>query len=174
MVNPAAKAMTPTSAPGSKQRCARAAAFARGFTLIELLVVVALLAIASASIALAMRDSAATRLEREAERLIALFESARAEARVSGLSVVWVPVQDSSGDQFRFVGLPPGVQLPRRWLGDAPVVEIAGNSGAIRLGPEPLIGAQQLALRLGDRRVLLSTDGLAPFELRSEPAQAAQ
>lgn len=174
MANPAAKAMTPTSAPGSKPSPPQAAATARGFTLIELLVVVALLAIASASIALALRDSTATRLEREAERLAALFESARAEARVSGLAVSWMPVQDSTGAQFRFAGLPPGVQLPTRWLGDAPAVEIAGNSGAIRLGPEPLIGAQQLRLRLGDHRVLLSTDGLAPFQLRGDDAEAAR
>jgi general secretion pathway protein H len=165
--------MTPTSAPGSKTRRAGAPA-ARGFTLIELLVVVALLAIASASIALAMRDSAATRLEREAERLVALFETARAEARVSGLPVAWLPVQDASGDQFRFTGLQPGVQLPRRWLGEAPVVEIGGRNGSIRLGPEPLIGAQQLSLRLGEHRVLISTDGLAPFQLRSDDTEDAR
>lgn len=165
--------MTPTSAPGSKTRRADATA-ARGFTLIELLVVVALLAIASATIALALRDSAATQLEREGERLAALFETARAEARVSGLPVAWMPVRDASGEQFRFTGLPPGVQLPRRWLGEAPVVEIAGSTGSIRLGPEPLIGAQQLRLRLGERRVLLSTDGLAPFQLRSDDAEVAR
>ena len=38
----------------------------RGFTLIELMIVVALIAIASAVVSLALRDPAATRLEREA------------------------------------------------------------------------------------------------------------
>ncbi len=56
-----------------------------GFTLIELLVVITLIAIASSVVTLAMRDPAATRLEQEAARLAALLESARAEARASGL-----------------------------------------------------------------------------------------
>ena len=62
-----------------------------GFTLIELLVVVALIAIASSVVSLAMRDPASTRLEHEAARLAALLESARAEARASGLAARWEP-----------------------------------------------------------------------------------
>jgi len=137
---------------------------ARGFTLIELLVVVALIAIATAVVSLSLRDPAATQLEREAERLAALFETARAESRAAGLDVQWVPVLDDSGDQFRFPGLPARIQLPRRWLGEPVTVEIAG-ARSVRLGPEPMIGAQTLQLRLGSQRVLLSTDGLGPFEV---------
>jgi general secretion pathway protein H len=163
MAKPVAKVMTPTSVPGSKAPLP--AARARGFTLIELLVVVALLAIASAAISLALRDPAAAQLEREAERLAALFESARAEARTAGLAVSWMPVQDSkSEEQFRFVGLPAKLQMPSRWLdAPAPVVEILGNARAIRLGPEPIIGAQSLRLRLGSQAVTLATDGLGAF-----------
>ena len=37
------------------------------------------------------------------------------------------------------------------------------GSPTLLLGPEPLIGAQQVALSLGDRRLVLATDGLGPF-----------
>lgn len=172
MAKPAAKAMTPTSDPGSKPPLP--AARARGFTLIELLVVVALLAIASAAISLALRDPAAAQLEREAERLAALFESARAEARTAGATVSWSPVQDTnSGDQFRFIGLPAKLQMPSRWLdAQAPAVEILGNARAIRLGPEPVIGRQSLRLRLGDQDLTLATDGLGPFAIVTQEAAA--
>lgn len=153
---PAARVTTPTSAPGNKVR--RTA----GFTLIELLVVVALIAIATATVSLSLRDPAATQLEREAERLAALLETARSEARAAGLAVQWTPVNDDSGDQFRFLGLPERIALPRRWLGDPVAVEIPG-ARAVTLGPEPLIGAQRIVLQLGQARLLVSTDGLGPF-----------
>ncbi|MET0517690.1 MAG: prepilin-type N-terminal cleavage/methylation domain-containing protein [Burkholderiaceae bacterium] len=140
----------------------------RGFTLIELLVVVALIAIATATISLSLRDPAATQLEREAERLAALFESARAESRTAGVPVRWRPLPDdaaaASGAQFRFEGLPPGIEMPRQWLGEPVRVEMAG-AAVVQLGPEPMIGAQRLLLRLGDQQRLLSTDGLAPFQV---------
>jgi len=145
-------------APGNKARSAH------GFSLIELLVVVALIAIATATISLALRDPASAQLEREAERLAALFESARAESRAAGLDVQWLPVVDNSGDQFRFQGLPVGIKLPNRWLGEPVAVEIAGAT-VVRLGPEPMIGAQRVRLRLGEQSLILATDGLAPFSV---------
>jgi general secretion pathway protein H len=150
---------------------ARGASSGRGFTLIELLVVVALIAIATATVSLALRDPAAAQLEREAERLTALFEAARAESRAAGLAVHWAPLREAGdGDQFRFDGLPARIQLPRRWLGAPVAVEIMG-AARVRLGPEPVIGAQRVRLRLGDQRLLLSTDGLAPFEIsRVDPS----
>ena len=59
---------------------------ARGFTLIELLIVVAIVALASTLATLALRDPDASALEREADRLSALLEAARAESRASGLT----------------------------------------------------------------------------------------
>ena len=162
--------MTPTSAPGSKLRQTGACTIrnCNGFTLIELLVVVALVAIATALVSLTLPDPAATRLERESVRLVALFESARAEARVSGLNVRWVPIENpgSAPDaaQFRFEGLPASLAMPSRWLGEPPAVEIVG-ARAIRLGPEPMIGPQRMVLRLGKQDLTLATDGLGPFEI---------
>jgi len=160
---PAARAVTLTSAPGSKPR---------GFTLIELLVVVALIAITSATISLALRDPAELQLQREAQRLAALLETARAESRASGLTVRWIPKAIKTGDDFRFEGLPRTIQLPSRWLGDPVAVTIANASAAnpgLVLGPEPVIPAQRLQLQLGSQRVVLGTDGLSAFDVIINP-----
>ncbi|MFZ2649951.1 MAG: prepilin-type N-terminal cleavage/methylation domain-containing protein [Burkholderiaceae bacterium] len=150
--------------PGGQQAPEnRAARRVRGFTLIELLVVVVLVAIASAVVSLALRDPAATQLEHEAARLAALFEAARAEARASGLFVIWEPRADPAEvSGFRFVGLPAANELPTRWLGEGVSAEVIG-ARAVALGPEPLIGAQRVVLRLEARSLTLATDGLGPF-----------
>jgi general secretion pathway protein H len=137
---------------------------ARGFTLIELLVVVALVAIAAGVAAFALPDGRQRQLEQEAARLAVLLESARADARASGLAVRWEPAaaDASDGAAFRFIGLPPSAALPQRWLGEGVSAEVIG-ARAVRLGPEPLIGAQRIVLRLGERRLDLATDGLGPF-----------
>jgi general secretion pathway protein H len=125
---------------------------------------VAIVAIAAGLISLSLRDSAATRLEQEGARLSALLESARAEARASGLPVRWqlARADDPDGARFRFVGLPPERTWPTRWLDGGVQAEIPGAS-AVRLGPEPLIGAQRIVLLLEGRRLVLATDGLGPF-----------
>jgi general secretion pathway protein H len=132
--------------------------------MVELLVVIALIAIAAGAVSLALRDGGAQRLEREGMRLAALLESARADARASGLPVRFelARADDSDGAQFRFVGLPPSVTMPQRWLDDEVSAEIIG-ARALALGPEPLLPAQRIVLRLGDQRLVLATDGLSPF-----------
>ena len=155
----------PTSVRGNSEAGTLARLRAAGFTLIELLVVVAIIAIATAGVSFALRDSAAAQLDREAQRLSALFESARAQSRTSGIPVVWHPVQGG----FRFDGLPDGT-LPDRWLSDATFVE---GGHAVVLGPEPIIGREAVVLAataVPQRSLRIETDGLRPFTV-TEPAR---
>ncbi len=138
----------------------------RGFTLIELLLVLVIAALASGLVALALRDSNADRLEREAVRLAALLDTARAASRASGVPVAFAlaGTGDGSVGDFRFAGLPPGLRLPSQWLNPETQATIGSTAAtAIVLGPEPLIGAQRVELRLGEQRIALVSDGLGPF-----------
>jgi general secretion pathway protein H len=145
-------------APTLAARAAAPRASSREFSLLELLVVAAIIAIASAGVSFALRDSAATQLEREAQRLAALLESGRAQSRSSGVPVRWYPTDGG----FRFEGVPEGA-LPDRWLDSA--THVRGNS-SLQLGPEPIIGRQELVLEsssLPGRSLRVATDGLRPF-----------
>ena len=130
------------------------------------MLVVALIALVSALATFALRDPAATRLENEAARLSALLESARAEARALGLAVVWLPLPkdpaEPAGADFRFGGLPATAAMPTHWLAPGVEAQVIG-APALVLGPEPMIGAQRVNLRLADQRIALATDGLGPF-----------
>jgi general secretion pathway protein H len=132
---------------------------AAGFTLIELLVVLSLIAIASAVAALALRDPAASQLDREAVRLSALLEAGRAESRASGVAVRFETV---AAGGFRFVGTPAAQALPTQWLAPQTRAEIVG-ARALVLGPEAILPPSNLRLRLGDQQTLLVSDGLSPF-----------
>lgn len=141
------------------------------------MVVVALVALATGLVSLALRDPHARQLEREAARLVALLESARTEARASSLDAHWLPQRRADpaeeGPDFRFAGLPAGLALPTRWLDREVWAEVIG-ARMVRLGPEPLIGAQRIVLHLGDQRVVLATDGLGPFVLAAGAGEPAR
>ena len=137
-----------------------------GFTLLELLVVVTIIAMASAGVAFAVRDASGTQLDREAQRLGALFEAARAQSRASGVPVKWRPTADG----FVFEGVPPK-SLPDHWLGND--VRADANTPLV-LGPEPIIGRQSVLLvSISDpsRTLRLGTDRLRPFGVQTD-AQA--
>jgi len=139
-----------------------------GFTLIELMVVVALIAVASAITSLALRDPASTKLEHEGARLVALLEAARTEARAAGLSASWQPRTGQDGSTgFRFNGLPPTSELPEHWLTSGVTADITG-ARVVLLGPEPMIGAQRIVLRLDQQTLTLATDGLGPFVVATD------
>jgi general secretion pathway protein H len=139
----------------------------RGFTLLELLVVVTIIAMGSAGVVFAMRDASSTQLEREAQRLAALLDAARALSRSNGVPVRWTPTSQG----FRFDGL-PAQALPTHWLNAQTMAQIPSP---LVLGPEPIIGPQDVALRASDHpeRVLhVRTGGLGPFEVRTEEVAA--
>ena len=139
----------------------------RGFTLLELLVVVAIVAVVSAGVGFAMRDSSQVQLDREAERLAALLESARARSQVSGVAVRW----RATDTGFRFDGL-SSTELPQQWLDADTRASIQGgrdDTATLLLGPEPIIGPQTVVLvsrSQPDRRVRLASDGVRPFTIQ--------
>jgi len=136
-----------------------------GFTLLELLVVVAIMALATAGVGLALRDSSQTQLEREAQRLSALLESARAQSRMTAAPVRWA----STATGFRFDGI-SGATLPTQWLGDDVAVAQPTN---LALGPEPVIGPQRVRLASRshpERSLTIATDGVGPFAVVADTA----
>lgn len=153
----------------------------RGFTLIELMVVMAIIAIATAGATLALRDGAEARLDREAVRLAALLEAARAQSRASGLPAWW-QVQPPG---FVFVGLPAGTEtqpaLPAGWLEPTLVISGGrldtlrqGDSASVVLGPEPMLPPQQVTIALPDapgRQRTIASDGLHPFAVTGAAVQ---
>jgi general secretion pathway protein H len=66
----------------------------QGLTLLELLVVLAIIGVAMAGVSLSLRDSNQTQIEREAQRLIAVLEAARAQSRTSGIALIWQPTAE--------------------------------------------------------------------------------
>lgn len=166
----------PISAPGSRARLRPASGSgraARGFTLLELLVVLVIVALISSVAVLSMRDSLATQLEREGERLGALLEGARAQARASGTAVSWVPATSPDQSPFRFIGLGAQPVPPTRWLDDRVTAQVVGRP-ALVLGPDAILPAQRVVLRLADRRLDIATDGLGPFMAVAPPAEQAR
>lgn len=143
----------------------------KGFTLLELMVVVAIMAMATAGVSLAMRDSSQTQLEREAQRLSALLESARAISRMTANTVVW----RATPKGFEFQGL-PAAALPVGWQGTDVV---ASSARPVVLGPEPIIGPQRIRLSTRSdptRSLSITTDGVRPFTVvgDAEAASGAQ
>ena len=141
-----------------------------GFTLLELLVVISIIAAASTGVALALRDGTQTALDRDAQRLAVLFESARAQSRATGVAVRW----QATAEGFEFEGLSESV-VRSRWL--SPSTRVVG-AATVQLGPEPMIGAQAIELfdagqtirnevNTPTSQVRIATDGLRPFSLQT-------
>ncbi len=163
----------PASVRGLSARPAQARTEQAGFTLIELMVVVAIIAIGSAGVMFALRDSAASQLEREGLRLAAMLESARAQSRSSGQALRWRPVEGGFVVEAA-AGLPaagstapanPSATAARtsRWLSQDTRVQ---GTPELVLGPEPLLPPQSVLIEsavLPGRPVQVATDGLHPF-----------
>ncbi len=158
----------PTSAPGkcgfgetAILRCAhRGVIRPAGFTLLELLVVVAIIAMATAGVSLALRDSAQSQLEMEAQRLAAVLDGARAQARATGVAVRW----ETRDGGYAL----DGKAMPWEHPG---IVADAPPQGLV-LGPEPLMARTSIRLWRAEqpgRAARVATDGLRPFSVETGP-----
>lgn len=136
--------------------------------MLELLVVVAIIASATAAVSLSMRDSADTALEREALRLGAMLEAARAQSRASGVPVRWA----ATATGFVIEGLPGGSQS-QTWLTSETSASV---DKPLWLGPEPIISPNTIALATASRPgrlVRLVTDGVRPFAIQADASVTA-
>lgn len=159
----------PTSATGEPLDCCGPTASSglhkdqAGFTLLELMVVVAIAGLASAAVALALRDSVQSQLDKDANALAAALEAGRAESRASGGVVTW----RARAEGYEFTN-GSTVRL-QRW--PSPDLAASGET-TLLLGPEPVIGPQ--SVRVWSRGApensrWISTDGLRAFEVRNSP-----
>jgi general secretion pathway protein H len=161
-------------APGARRSLRRSShRQPAGFSLIELLVVILIIGIGVSLVGLSLRDRGSAKLDEEGERLATLLEMARAESRVAGNVVRWVPAgaNDLPGVQFRFVGLPATQPLPTAWLDPAVSAEVVGSTSVL-LGPDAILPPQRIVLHLDDHALAVASDGLGPFAILGA-AQAA-
>lgn len=150
----------------------------RGFTLLELLVVLFIVALAAGAVSVSLRDGPSQQLEREAQRLVAWLEAGRALSRASGSALHW----QSTASGFEFVGaatagapaaqrgqIAQGASLagPKNWLHPGVQAQVLRPAQAqvLRLGPEPIIAAQTLSLRLGEHEIRIGSNGALPFAI---------
>jgi general secretion pathway protein H len=166
----------------------------RGLTLLELLVVLAIIGFAMAGVSLAMRDSGQTQLEREAQRLTAQLEAARAQSRTSGVALIW----RTTPDGYEIVSAVASSGLTTRretWLSPSTQAHVnpypnpntpnvnatATATNWVVLGPEPIIAPASITLTVtaepGNavnanrapqqqlQQLRIATDGLRPFQV---------
>jgi general secretion pathway protein H len=142
----------------------------RGLTLLELLVVLAIIAISSAGVALAMRDNSQTQLERDAQRLIAKLEAARVQSRAQGVPLIWRATASGFVIETPVVGSGFVAQSEDWLFGDTSIGMSVGMK-TITLGPEPIIPPATITLSKASDQTLgtkpmslrIGTDGLEPF-----------
>ena len=166
----------------------------RGLTLLELLVVLAIIGFAMAGVSLSLRDNRQTQLEREAQRLVAMLEAARAQSRTSGVSLIWQAT--SEGFVIQPAQVPTNILQPNQlqtgnaqntltahsesWLtaGTQAVVSTttANNTvpaNFVTLGPEPILTPTRITLSVVASNanaqtvpsLTVGTDGLRPFQV---------
>jgi general secretion pathway protein H len=133
-----------------------------GFTLVELLMVLALIATCTTLLTLSLPEADHTRLQRDAQRLAAQLDAARAQSRASGQALWWQPTANG----YRFLrqtrmDSPPRTTTQNPWLD--PEVRMTQGPESMLLGPEPVIQAYQLELTRGNQRLRLASDGVGPF-----------
>jgi len=142
----------------------------RGLTLLELLVVLAIMGFAIAGVSLSLRDSSQTQLEREAQRLVAVLEAARAQSRTSGIALIWQSTPE--GFVIRPAQPSPMATRTETWLSAGTQATVAPPANSVVLGPEPILAPARITLRVATTNnakptptLSIGTDGLQPFQV---------
>jgi general secretion pathway protein H len=143
-----------------------------GLTLLELLVVLAIIGFAMTGVSLSLRDSSQTQLEREAQRLVAVLEAARAQSRTSGIALIWqatpegfvtrpaIATAPTQSNNTAVASTPSNANNPvaartQTWLtaGTQAVVSTVSASAnntapanLVVLGPEPILAPTRITL----------------------------
>jgi general secretion pathway protein H len=166
----------------------------QGLTLLELLVVLAIIGFAMAAVSLSLRDSSQTQIEREAQRLVAVLEAARAQSRTSGIALIWQATPEgfvirpalspslSSGTTSGNAAGPIAART-ETWLAagtQAAVATVTATTSStnntpanwVVLGPEPILAPARITLSVATANsakpatsLSIGTDGLQPFQI---------
>jgi general secretion pathway protein H len=152
----------------------------RGLTLLELLVVLAIIGVAMAGVSLSLRDSSQTQLEREAQRLMAVLEAARAQSRTSGIALIWQTTPEGFVIRPALTHNPIATRTDT-WLTagtqalvSTPTASANNTSPAnlVVLGPEPILTPTRITLSVVTANskqaapaLNIGTDGLRPFQV---------
>ena len=134
-----------------------------GFTLIELMVVLLVLALSSSLVVMGTRDTAQQTLEREADRLINVLETARAQARSNSTALLWQ--SDARGYSISALTNPDIQQAFHTWY--LPGTRSEPSSWVI--SAEPVQSAMRLNLLIDgapNLRMSIATDGAASFKVK--------
>lgn len=127
--------------------------------MIELLVVLALLAVGSSLVVLNVRDSTQQQLQQETDRLMMVFENAKAQARSRSTPVRW----RSDAQGFSLQTLPeqgPPLQS-MRWL--HPGTQVTPAEWVI--SSEPVQAASQFRIQRGNNSLTIKSDGVQAFKV---------
>jgi general secretion pathway protein H len=153
----------------------------QGLTLLELLVVLAIIGFSVAGVSLSLRDSSQTQLEREAQRLVAVLEAARAQSRTSGVALIWQPTAEGfvirpaiAPNQALSNSASPIATRTETWLttGTQAAINTATRTNLVVLGPEPILAPARITLSVATSNsakpfptLSIGTDGLRPFQV---------
>ncbi len=149
------------------------------------MVVVAIIALASSFVVMAIRSSGERELDATAARVVAALEQGRTLSRATGVAVSAVLLSPSANQpmpSLQFFPASrdlPALELPARltWQSLTGKQSSPATGGAapeslvIPLGPEPLVAAHSSQLNLERDSVRIETDGLRPFSIQKASLQ---
>ena len=118
------------------------------------------MAIGSSLVVLSLRDTPQQKLNQEADRLVAVLENAKAQARSRSTPMVWR--SDAQGFTLRSLPLQGPPLQTMTWLHPGTQVQPAEWV----ISAEPVQAAMQFQLMLNGGSLLLKSDGVQAFKVQ--------